>query len=177
MTKDQDQIHVYGSDDDTVWLAPLGTTLPTTLGALDPAFLDIGYLSEDGMSLERQADVTEFRAHQGAKVVRKKVTSSGKTFTFRPLQDNEDVDALSGDVVSSTTTDEVTTTVLSDSSEVTSWACVVDLFDGGVHSRRVIPRLDVSVSGSEEFSNSALTQREAVGTIIGNHTKIVGPKA
>ena len=29
MAKDQDAIHIYGSDDDTIWLAPLGTTLPT----------------------------------------------------------------------------------------------------------------------------------------------------
>lgn len=177
MAKDQDNIRIYGSDDDTVWLAPLGTTLPTDLGDLDPAFEDVGYLSEDGMSLERQADVTEFRAHQGAKVVRKKVTSSGKTFTFRPIEDNETVNALGGDVVSTTTVGDITTTVFSDSSEVTSWACVVDLFDGGVHRRKVIGRLDTSSSGSEDYTNSAITQREVVGTIIGNHTEISGPVA
>lgn len=177
MAKDQDNIHVYGSDDDTVWLAPLGTTLPTDLGELAPAFIDVGYISEDGLALERQADVQEFRAHQGAKVVRKKVTASGKKINFAALEDNEITDQLGGDLVSTVTADGVTTQVISDSSKVTVWAAVIDLFDNEVHVRRVIPRYEVVVTGTEEFSNSAMTAKSCEGTIIGNQTKITGPVA
>lgn len=177
MAKDQDNIHIYGSEDDTVWLAPLGSTLPTSLAAPDAAFKDVGYLGEDGIDLNRDDSVQQFRAHQGGKVVRKKITESSTTITFRTLEDNETTAALADNVVSSVTATGVTTEVLSSAREVTGYACIVDLYDGGVHKRYVTPRLDVAGGGTETWSNSELTEREFTGEIIGNFTRITGPAA
>lgn len=175
MVKDQDQIHVFGGDDDTVWLGPLGSTLPTGLAPPDPAIEDVGFLGEDGMGLTRDADVTELRVHQGAKVVRKKVTSSKKDVTFRMVEDNSVVRNVIDTVLSSAVALGVTTEEISDSVSVWVGCAVIDLYDTGYMERYVIPRIEVVSSGEEAWSNSALREREAVGTIIGNYTKISGP--
>lgn len=178
MAKDQDNIRIYGSEDDTIYLAPLGTTLPTGLAAPGEAFLDAGYLGEDGIDFNRDVDVAEFRVHQGGKIVRKKVTSSGRSIVFRLVEDNAVADSLSDKVVTGpTVASGVTTTEYSDASEVAIRAAVIDRFDAGIHVRLVIPRFEVTVSGTESWSNSAITEREATGSIIGNYTKIVGPVA
>lgn len=175
MVKDQDNIHIYGGDGDTVWLAPLGTTLPTGLAAPGSGFEDVGYLGEDGIDFNREADVEEFRVHQAGKVVRKKVTSSSKNIVFRAVEDNEVVEGIVDKVVSSTTATGVTTTVLSDATEVQVRAAVIDLYDGGYMTRYVIPRFEVVASGTETWSNASITERECTGTIIGNYTRITGP--
>lgn len=177
MAKDQDNVRIYGGDDDGVWFAPPGTTLPTDLGPLDPDFEEIGLWSEDGMSAERQADVQEFRAHQGGGLVRKKVTTSGKTWTVSAIEDNEAVEDLGGDVLTRTTAGGVTTTTYSDAQRVEQRAMVIDLFDNNIQTRHVVSSVDVTASGTETWSNSAMTSREIVAAMTkgASYTKIVGP--
>lgn len=173
--KDADQLHVFGGDDDTVWLAPLGSTLPTTLAAPDAAFEDVGYLGEDGMTFARELDVAELRVHQGGAIKRKKVTSSKKDFGFVMVEDNSVVRNVVDTIISTATALEVTTEVISDVSEVWVGACVVDLFDGSYMERYIFSRLEVSVSGEESWNNSDFRARDAVGTVVGNYTRISGP--
>ncbi|UXE04751.1 major tail protein [Arthrobacter phage Shambre1] len=93
-TKNLDDIRVYGDLDSEVWLAPKGTTLPTTWG--DPAapFTPLGWLSEEGVTLALSTDVAKFKGYQGGTTLRTKVTSAEKTITMQALQDNPDVSAL-----------------------------------------------------------------------------------
>jgi hypothetical protein len=175
MVKDQDLIHVFGGDDDTVWFGALGSTLPTTLAAPDAAFDDAGFLGEDGMSLTRDADIAELRVHQGGKIVRKKVTSSKKDITVRLVEDNDTVKGIVDNVKSSTVATGVTTEVISGAIVVWVGAMVVDLYDTDYMERYVCSRVEVSVSGEEGWTNSALREREAVATIIGDYTRISGP--
>jgi hypothetical protein len=63
----------------SIWIAPVGSTLPTNIsGSLNAAFYDLGYISEDGISLASGADVTDIAAFQSLLPVRKVVT--GRTF-------------------------------------------------------------------------------------------------
>lgn len=174
MVKDQDNIHVFGGEDDTVWLGELGSTLPTGLAA-PTAQEDAGFLSEDGMTLSRDADVQEFRVHQAGKVVRKKVTSSSKKISFTAVEDNPVVRAIVDKIKSSTTAAGVTTEVISDATEVWVGNAVVDLYDDGHMERYVIPRFEVVSSGEEEWSSSALRSYACEGTIVGDYTRITGP--
>lgn len=174
MVKDQDNIHVFGGDDDTVWLAPLGSTLPTTLAAPDVAFVDAGFLGEDGMGLARDADIAELRVHQGGKIVRKKVTSSKKDITFRLVEDNDLVKSVVDTILSSSVALGVTTETISDGVDIWVGAAVIDLYDTGYMERYVISRFEVGVTGEEPWTNSALREREAVGTIIGNYIRLSG---
>lgn len=176
MAKDQDNIHVFGGDDDSVYLGELGSTLPTDLSAPTEQE-DVGFLHEDGMSLNREADVTKFRAHQGAQVVRTKVTSSSKTISFTALESNPVTKALVDTIKDTQTAGGVTTETISSSVAVWVGNAVVDLYDGDYVERYAIPRFEVTVSGEEPWSNSDLRAYSCQGEIIGDYYRISGSVA
>jgi len=63
----------------TISVAPAGTAKPTTLtGALNAAFTEVGYISEDGITISSSVDVADIAAFQSLLPVRKVVT--GRTF-------------------------------------------------------------------------------------------------
>lgn len=67
----------------SVYIAPVGTTLPTTEdGALDAAFVDVGYISEDGISLSVETSVEDVNAFQSLSAVRKIVTARNTSVSF-----------------------------------------------------------------------------------------------
>jgi hypothetical protein len=74
--------------DGAISLAPAGTTLPTNLGALNSAFYDLGYQSDDGVSFSVTPDVNEIRAWQSASAIRKIVTARDLGLGFTALQWN-----------------------------------------------------------------------------------------
>lgn len=174
MAKDQDNIHVFGGEDDSVFLGELSSVLPTNLAAPTEQE-DVGFLHEDGMSLAREADVTKFRAHQGGKVVRTKVSSSSKTISFTALETNATVKALVDKIKSTSTASGVTTETISDVVEVAIRNAVIDLYDGDYMERYAIPRFEVTVSGEEPWSNSELRAYACTGEIIGDYFRISGP--
>lgn len=174
MVKDQDLIHVFGGDDDTVWLGALGSTLPTTLATPDAAFDDAGFLGEDGMGLTRDADIAELKVHQGGKIVRKKVTSSKKDIVFRAVEDNETVKGMVDKVNSTTVAAGVTTENISGSIVVWVGAMIVDLYDTDYMERYVCSRVEISVTGEEGWTNAALRERECTATIIGDYVRLSG---
>jgi len=78
---------IGGGLNDKLWVAPSGTTLPTTLtGAPNVAFKDLGYLGDAGIEINQNVDRSEFKAHQGGTIIRRKVTESGRTLTFTALE-------------------------------------------------------------------------------------------
>ncbi len=79
------------ADGAAVYAAPLGTTLPTSATAtLDQAFIDLGWVSEDGVTNSIQRDVTRHKAWGGTTV---KTTQDNYTETvkFTLLESSEDV--------------------------------------------------------------------------------------
>ena len=93
-TKNLDDIRIYGDLDTELWLAPKGSTLPTTWGDPVAPFIPIGWLSVDGVTLALSTDVTKFKGMQGGTTLRTKVTSAEKTIGFQALQDNPDISSL-----------------------------------------------------------------------------------
>lgn len=173
MAKDQDLIHIYGGEEDTLWLAPLGTTLPVDLTTpLPAAWEDTGYNDEAGFDLNREDDVESFRVHQGGKIVRKKVTSSSTSLVFRTVEDNALTVRLADNVKSTTEGTGIVTRINGSAREVQAFAFVLDVFDGAYHKRTMGTRLEVAGGGTETFSNSALTVREFTGEIIGDYITI-----
>lgn len=85
-------LFIGGGLNDAVWVAPKGTTLPTSLTAAPAAaFKEFGWLGEDGMEFSPNVDRKEFRAHQAGTTVRRKITSSGRTVTVVALESNKTV--------------------------------------------------------------------------------------
>lgn len=172
MVKVDENVRIYGGLNDTVWLAPLGTTLPTGLATPGSGFEDVGYLGEAGIDKARDESVTKFRAHQGGKVVRNKVTESGESIVFRTIEENGVTTALGETIVSEAVTAGVRTRTMSTASEVKVRAGVLDLYDGDKHTRRVYPRLEITGGGNVTWSKDNLTEREFTAEIIGDYFEI-----
>jgi len=69
--------------------APTGTALPTsTAAALNVAFLSIGYIGEDGVTLSQAASITKIKAFQNADVVRVVQTDHSVTAKFTMIETN-----------------------------------------------------------------------------------------
>lgn len=178
MAKVDENVRIYGGVDDTLWLAALGSTLPTTLDIPAAPFEDVGYFGESGIDKAREQSVTKFRAHQGGKVVRNKVTESGESIVFRTIEENGVTTALGETITAETTATGLRTRTMSTASEVKVRAGVLDLFDGGKQIRRVYPRLEITGGGNVTWSKDAMVEREFTAEIIGDYFEIeVDPEA
>lgn len=69
-----------------VWLAPIGTALPTTASEqLNSAFESVGYVSEDGVTNEVETDKEEIKAW-GGDIVATPQTSYSEKFTLTLIE-------------------------------------------------------------------------------------------
>lgn len=81
MANNADNI-IVGSNG-SVYIAPVGTTMPTTENsALNAAFVDVGYVSEDGLALSVETTTNDVNAFQSLSAVRKVVTSRNTSVSF-----------------------------------------------------------------------------------------------
>jgi len=69
-----------------VYVAPEGTALPTTLAALASPWVDLGYVSDDGVTFTTSRDTEDINAWQSAEPVRRLVTAEPKTLEFELLE-------------------------------------------------------------------------------------------
>lgn len=73
----------------TVRFAPLATALPTTpVATPNVAFLDVGYISDDGVSEKIDDSTTEIKAWQNADVVRRIQTDHSLQYSFTMIETN-----------------------------------------------------------------------------------------
>lgn len=72
-----------------VFVAPIGTEVPTdATTALPEAFVNVGYISEDGVTNEIETDSEEIKAW-GGDIVLNPQTSRAERFTFTMIETNE----------------------------------------------------------------------------------------
>lgn len=72
-----------------VYVAPLGTTLPTSVATTpNAAFRDVGYISDGGITQSISSDSTDIQAWQNADTVRTLQTSHTVTYQFEFLEVN-----------------------------------------------------------------------------------------
>ena len=70
----------------SIWRAPVGTTLPTSADeALDNAFINLGYISEDGVENDSSIESEEIKSWEGDVVMRPR-TSRTDTFNWSMLE-------------------------------------------------------------------------------------------
>ena len=168
---------IYGSDNDKIWLAPVGTTMPTDLDG-DPGvgFEDIGWLNTDtGVTETALGSLSEIRGHQGAGIVRTRMETPGTQFQFVALEQKTQTDELRYDVKTSTTAAGVKTSTRGSGQKVQARAAVIDLLDiddDSVQLRIVIPRLEIIPNGDRTFINSDVAGYPMIGTVIGDYTVI-----
>lgn len=135
--------------------APVGTPLPTNATSdLDKAFVEMGYLSEDGLTNSNSPDTDTVKAWGGDTVL---VVQNGKDDTFQGTfieAKNLEVlkmvygeDNVSGDL-------DTGITVKANADEAESYAYVVDMIlRDNVLKRIVIPSAKVSEVGDITYSD------------------------
>lgn len=174
MAVNAENARVYGSDSDAIYLAPLGTPLPTTIdGALDAAFEDVGWLHSDGITETLTGSKSVIRGHQGGGVVRTRVDEGGTTFGFHALESKPLTSKLRYNEKNVTVTAGVRKVTRGAGQKVTAMAAVVDVFDADdvtVKERHVISRLEIMPDGDRTFAGSDIAGFPFTGEVIGDYT-------
>lgn len=140
-----------------IYRAPLGTALPTDAKtALNSAFVEMGYVSEDGVTNSLSPDVNIVKAWGGDVVY---ATDNGKTDTFAmTLIETLKAAVLkavhgSDNVTGTSAENGIAVTVNNDPAEEAIW--VIDMIQrGGVLKRIVIPDGIITDIGDISYTDS-----------------------
>lgn len=159
MAIDGTEVRVAGAGH--VYVAPAGTELPDDITtALPVAWIDLGYVTEDGVGFSFGRETTDLNAWQGSKI-RVLTTAEPVSTNFALMQTNGDVltVALGGGTVAKTgtTPNEVYTFTPPAKGVNTERALVIEFTDGDITYRYCIPR--AQIEGNVEFT---LTATDAV---------------
>lgn len=170
--KNYDNIRAYGDLDSEVFLAPLGSTLPTTLVEPTTPFEALGWLSEDGVSLTVSTDVEKFKGWQGGATLRTKVTGTEKTISIQCLEETPGVTELyfghGAPVVSGVAPNEVARIDLPEGIGTVARAAVFKFVDGGVTKFLCCEKVEVTDREEIAHQNSSLTMYGFTLDIIGD---------
>lgn len=152
MALDSDNVRVAVTG--AVYVAPTGTTAPTTSSsALDAAFVDLGYVSADGITENIDRTTNQIRAWQNGSLVRE-VTSEGTysvDMTF--IETNEAVLELYYGTTNSSGQFDIDPT-----STGGRQSFVIDVVDGSTVERIYIPAGEITSVGTRTLASG-----EAVG--------------
>lgn len=147
--------------------APVGTTLPTTFSTtakdLDEAFVNLGYVSDDGVSNEIDSDSEDFQDLNGDTI---EVSSSSYTETMVFTLVEQKKDTLAEEYGHDNVTDEgglITAKHNSLAKERRSYVLLILLKDGR-RQTTVIPEGQVTEVGEKQYASSELVGRELTVT-------------
>lgn len=154
MWNDASEIVIAGSGQ--VNVASVGTALPDTPTAnLDPAFVGLGLISEDGAKLSVTPEIEEFKAWQSRHPVRRELVGQEITAAFELMQWNEET------LVTSFGGGEITAVsggyrydFPDDSASLEEKAIVIDLVDGTSRHRLCFKRGTVDDGVETTFNRS-----------------------
>lgn len=172
-----DNALIYGSDFDAIYLAPLGTPLPTSYDApLSPAFTHVGWLDDSaGISESQSGSVEKKRGHQGGRVIRKIANEAGISFAFTAFETKDLTLGIRYDERNVTQDGPVRVSEFGPGMKVRKFAAVVDLRDrgddGDAGERVTIPRLEVSSTGDRQATGTGIVGIPMEGEIIGSNNK------
>lgn len=165
-----DYARIYADLGTGVWLAPKGTTLPTTL-TTDPEapFKAVGWLSADtGITLSVDKDVKEFNALQGGSLIRRKVGKVTQKFKFACLEETAQVlQLVFADQAVTVTTGVAKINIAANQTKTVERSMVIDAFDGAVQKRIAVSAADITFTGEIPLATAEdLTVYEFEATIL-----------
>lgn len=133
-----------------VYVAPLGTTLPTdATTALDAAFKGLGYVSEDGLVNSVETDTENVNAWGGDLVLVGQTTFS-ETFTVNLIETNADTLGVYYGEDNVTEDVDGNITVVQNSAQLDPVAVVFEIvLTGGRIKRIVVPNAQISDRSGE----------------------------
>ncbi|NJI60945.1 hypothetical protein HCX50_16065 [Microbacterium oxydans] len=173
MTVNANNARIFGSDNDAIYLAPIGTALPESIDdELDPAFEDVGWLNGDGITESLTGSVEKSRGYQGNGVVRTRISEPGTTVAFVALETKAQTNQLPYVEKSAATTAGVRKATRGSGQRVSKRACVIDKFDSDdvtIKERDVIEVLEISPNGDRVATNADIAMYPFLGEIIGDY--------
>ena len=165
-----DNAFMAGSEKDTLYLGPAGTDLSTitNLTTLLPSgMVDVGWISDDGMTLDMSDSVDKIHGHQGNGVVRTYMSDSSTSFKASLLESKLELlkkylGVTKAEKVTTAGTDSITRMTVSTSRKVETLCGVVDLFDvsTGKQRRYIFPRLELGERSGITYKVGELTVYE-----------------
>lgn len=153
-----DQTKVAVAVTGSVYRAPLATAGPTTQAtALNVAFIDLGYIGEDGVTqtLPGSGDAANIKAWQNGATVRtvRSAPEDLPTFSFVALETNKTaVESYYGQTVTQTVTEG--SLVVNTLTSRTHYSWVIDVVDGAELERIYIPDGVVTEIGDRVYANA-----------------------
>lgn len=145
--------------DGQVYVAPVGTALPTTgpSQALNSAFEGLGFLTDDGVSLSVSPDIQDFMAWQSRRPIRRELKAQEVQVQFTLQQWDEDSVpfAFGGGGITDLGAGSYRYDLPDDSAQLQEKAIVVDLIDGSIRWRWVFPRGNVTDAVESKFSRDS----------------------
>lgn len=148
-----DNAFMAGSEKDTLYLGPAGTDLSVVTNLTTPmpqGMIDVGWISDDGMTLDMSDSVDKIRGHQGHGVVRTYMSDSSTSFKATLLETKLELlkkylGATKAEKVTTAGTESITRMTVSASRKVEALCGVADLFDvsTGKQRRYIFPRLEL----------------------------------
>lgn len=138
-----------------VLVAPAGTALPTNMAAPNAAFIEVGYVSEDGVTFTDGQDREDIGAWQSFYPIRKVVTgkNSGVEFVMRQWNEHTVKLAFGGGTISRT--GGVSTYTPPEPGDLDERAMIVEWEDGDDTYRLVFPRGEVTGEVSSNVTRTA----------------------
>lgn len=142
-----------------VYVAAVGTALPANeSSALNSAFKGLGYITEDGVTINVEPDITEFNAWQSRSPIRRELNMQGVTATFGLTQWDEDTVPLAfgGGTITDLGSGHYKYELPDDEDALDERAAVIDVQDGSEIHRFVIPRCNVSEAVEVQFQRTEM---------------------
>ena len=165
-----DNAFMAGSEKDTLYLGTAGTDLSTITSLTTPmpeGMVDVGWTSDDGMTLDMSDSVDKIRGHQGHGVVRTYMSDSSTSFKATLLESKLELlkkyfGATKAEKITTTGTDSITRMTVSASRKVEAMCGVADLFDvsTGKQRRYIFPRLELGERSGVTFKVGELSAYE-----------------
>jgi hypothetical protein len=152
-----DSTKVRAAVSGAVSVGPTTATAPTGATGALTGFVDLGYVSDAGVTEARSRDTNDIRAWQGGALVRTLITSGTLTYNFVLLETkSETVELFYGTTVVESAADGSFVVVPTSTGGRQSF--VIDVVDGAELIRTYLPQAEVSEVGDHVYVNS-----EAVG--------------
>lgn len=166
---------IYSDRGTGVWVAPVGTALPIDLADPGAAFKPVGWLGEDGISLQIDKDVKDHNALQGGALIRRKVSKVTQTFTFVALEETALVLGLvyadQAITVTGVAPNKIAThSIVNDQAKTVTRTLVVDTVDGTVMDRYALATVDLTFKGEIQLAGADLRAYKFEATIIAGST-------
>ena len=156
-------------------VAPVATTAPTGTGGTTTGFVDLGYVSEDGVTETRERSTEDIKSWQNAATVRTVITDATYTFQATLIETNPaTVAAFYGATVTSGVSDGNFVVVPSATGGRKSF--LLDIVDGAELMRYYIPQGEITEVGDRTYASGEpigydITITAYPDTVIGGSAK------